>query len=94
MNTNWLELIGKRLLLTDILTRIQRSEWTLLEISPSGKTGKFINELSDCQFWTDLDELVVLDVLPPLTAGQKELSAHYRAWIRKVIEDGPPPQKL
>ena len=61
----WEELIGKRLLLTDRITRIQRSEWTLLEISPNGKVGKFRNELADTSFWNDLDDLVVMDVLPP-----------------------------
>ncbi len=62
---NWKTLIDKRLLLTDRMTRIQRSEWTLLEISPNGKVGKFRNELADTCFWTDLDDLVVMDVLPP-----------------------------
>jgi hypothetical protein len=47
------------------MTRIQRSEWTLLEISPNGKVGKFRNELADTRFWNDLDDLVVMDVLPP-----------------------------
>jgi hypothetical protein len=61
----WEKLKGKRLLLTDRITRIQRSEWTLLEISPNGKVGKFRNELADTCFWTDLDDLVVMDVLPP-----------------------------
>jgi len=61
----WEELIGKRLLLTDRITRIQRNEWTLLEISPNGKVGKFRNELADTCFWNDLDDLVVMDVLPP-----------------------------
>ncbi len=60
----WEKLKGKRLLLTDMITRIQRSEWTLLEISPNGKVGKFRNELADACFWTDLDDLVVMDVLP------------------------------
>ena len=59
----WEELIGKRLLLTDRITRIKRSEWTLLEISPNSKVGKFRNELADTCFWTDLDDLVVIDVL-------------------------------
>lgn len=63
--SKWEELKGKRLLLTDSITRIQRNEWTLLEISPNGKLAKFRNELSDCQFWTDLDELIVVDMLPP-----------------------------
>jgi len=62
----WEKLIGKRLLLTDRITRIQRSEWTLLEISPNGKVGKFRNELADTCFWTDLDDLVVMDVLPDM----------------------------
>jgi hypothetical protein len=60
----WTELIGKRLLLTDSMTRIARHEWTLLEISPSSKVAKFRYEIANCQFWTDLDELVVMDVLP------------------------------
>lgn len=60
----WKELKGKRLLLTDRITRIKRSEWTLLEISPNGEVGKFRNELADTCFWTDLDDLVVMDVLP------------------------------
>ena len=62
---NWKTLIGKRLLLTDRITRIQRNEWTLLEISPNGEVGKFRNELADTCFWTDLDDFVVMDVLPP-----------------------------
>jgi len=61
----WEKLICKRLLVTDRITRIQRSEWTLLEISPKGKAGKFRNELADTCFWNDLDDLVVMDVLPP-----------------------------
>jgi hypothetical protein len=68
---NWKTLIGKRLLLTDRITRIQRSEWTLLEISPNGKVGKFRNELADTCFWTDLDHLVVMDVLPPNEENNK-----------------------
>jgi hypothetical protein len=59
----WEELIGKRLLLADRITRIQRNEWTLLEISPNGEVGKFRNELADTSFWNDLDDLVVIDVL-------------------------------
>jgi hypothetical protein len=59
----WEELIGKRLLLADRITRIQRNEWTLLEISPNGEVGKFRNELADTSFWNDLDDLVVMDVL-------------------------------
>jgi len=59
----WEELIGKRLLLADRITRIQRNEWTLLEISPNSKVGKFRDELADTCFWTDLDDLVVMDVL-------------------------------
>jgi hypothetical protein len=62
----WEELIGKRLLLTDRITRIQRNEWTLLEISLNGKVGKFRNELANTCFWTDLDDLVVMDVLPDM----------------------------
>jgi len=62
----WEQLIGKRLLLTDRMTRIQRSEWALLEISPNGKVGKFRNELANTRFWTDLDDLVVMDVLPDM----------------------------
>ena len=62
----WKELKDKRLLLTDRITRIKRSEWTLLEISPNGKVGKFHNELADTCFWTDLDDLVVMDVLPDM----------------------------
>jgi hypothetical protein len=61
---NWKTLIGKRLLLTDRI-RIQRNEWTLLEMSPNGKVGKFRNELANTCFWIDLDDLVVMDVLPP-----------------------------
>ena len=61
----WEELKGKRLLLTDSITRIERKEWTLLEISLNGKVAKFRNELADCKFWTDLDDIIVMDVLPP-----------------------------
>ncbi len=62
----WEELIGKRLLLTDIITRIQRNEWTLLELNSNGRIGKFRNELANTCFWTDLDDLVVMDVLPDM----------------------------
>ena len=62
----WEELIGKRLVLTYRMTRIKRSEWTLLEISPNGKVGKFRNELADTRFWTDLDDLVVMGVFPDM----------------------------
>jgi len=62
----WEELIGKRLLLTDIITRIQRNEWTLLELNSNGRIGKFRNELANTCFWTDLDDLVVMDVLPEM----------------------------
>ncbi len=61
----WEELIGKRLLLTDRITRIQRNEWTLLELNSNGRIGKFRNELANTCFWTDLDYFVVMDVLPP-----------------------------
>ena len=74
----WEKLIGKRLLLTDRMTRIQRNEWTLLEISPNGEVGKFCNELTDprygyhyTRFWVDLDDFVVIDVLPPNKEGGK-----------------------
>lgn len=63
MKNSWLEYVGLRLLVTDEITRIERNEWTLLEISPNGRSGKFRNELADCVFWNDLDELVLLDVL-------------------------------
>ncbi len=59
----WEKLKGKRLLLTDRITRIQRNEWTLLELNSNGRIGKFRNELADTCFWTDLDDLVVMDVL-------------------------------
>ncbi len=62
----WEKLKGKRLLLTDTITRIQRNEWTLLEISPNGKVGKFRNELANTRFWTDLDDFIVMDVLPAM----------------------------
>ena len=62
----WEELIGKRLLLTDRITRIQRNEWTLLELNSNGRIGKFRNELANTCFWTDLDDLVVMDVLPEM----------------------------
>jgi len=62
----WEELIGKRLLLTDRITRIQRNEWTLLELNSNGRIGKFRNELANTCFWTDLDDLVVMDVLPDM----------------------------
>ena len=62
--SDWEQFKGKRLLLTDTITRIQRNEWTLLEICPNGKVGKFRNELADNCFWNDLDSLVVMDVLP------------------------------
>ena len=61
----WEKLKGKRLLLTDRITRIQRNEWTLLERNSDGRIGKFRNELADTCFWTDLDDFVVMDVLPP-----------------------------
>jgi hypothetical protein len=61
----WEKLKGKRLLLTDRITRIQRNEWTLLELNSNGRIGKFRNELADTCFWTDLDDFVVMDVLPP-----------------------------
>ena len=59
----WEKLKGKRLLLTDRITRIQRNEWTLLELNSNGRIGKFRNELANTCFWTDLDDLVVMDVL-------------------------------
>jgi hypothetical protein len=62
----WEKLKGKRLLLTDIITRIQRNEWTLLELNSNGRIGKFRNELANTCFWTDLDDLVVMDVLPDM----------------------------
>ena len=62
--TEWDKLIGKRLLLTDRMTHISRNEWTLLEIAPNGKIAKFKNELYPCNFWTDLESQVLLDVLP------------------------------
>ena len=61
----WEELIGKRLLLTDTITRNQRNEWTLLELNSNGRIGKFRNELDDTCFWTDLDYFVVMNVLSP-----------------------------
>lgn len=60
---DWPLLLGKRLLLMNTLY-VARNEWTLLDISPNGKVGKFQNELADnCHFWTDLKDVVVLDVL-------------------------------
>lgn len=55
---------GSRLLMTDRY-RISRNEWTLLEIAPNGKIAKFRNELvNDGIFWIDIDDLILLDVLP------------------------------
>lgn len=55
---------GSRLLMTDRYC-ISRNEWTLLEIAPNGKIAKFRNELvNDYIFWTDIDDLILLDVLP------------------------------
>lgn len=65
MKTEWKNLVGKRLLITGKITKIPRNEWTMLEISPSGMVAKFRNETANCQFWTDLDELMVMEVLPP-----------------------------
>lgn len=65
----WGNLKGKRLLLTDSIIGIDRNEWTLLEISPNGKVAKFRNELADCVFWTDLDEIAVIDILQKGIAG-------------------------
>lgn len=59
----WTELNGCRMLITDKTTKTKRCEWTLLEISPSGKHGKFFNEIGLCRFWEDLENLVILDVL-------------------------------
>lgn len=59
----WCKHIGSRLLITDRLTQTQRNEWTLLEVSPNRKIGKFRNELAPTKFWTDLDNVEVLDVL-------------------------------
>lgn len=64
MKQGWKDHIGKRLLVTDRITHIARNEWTLLEISPNGKVAKFRNELADCLFWNDLDDLLVVDILP------------------------------
>lgn len=63
MTTNWIDLKGKRLLLTDKTTRISRNEWTLLEVSPAGLRGKFRNEICNTQFWNDFDKLLVLEIL-------------------------------
>ncbi len=58
---------GQRLLLTDSRTETQRNEWTVLEVSPSGRVGKFRTMLeSPCVFWTDLCNVRVLEVLPDL----------------------------
>lgn len=79
--SQWENLVGKRLLLTEKTTRIPRNEWTLIEISPSGKTAKFQNEIADSQFWTDLDELMVLDVLPvneALVRARRKIAAFGR----------------
>lgn len=56
------KLIGKRLLVTDRITGISRNEYKLVEIAPSGKRAKFDNGHNT--FWTDLDELELLEVLP------------------------------
>jgi hypothetical protein len=70
--SDWKQFKGKRLLLTDTITRIQRNEWTLLEICPNGKVGKFRNELADTCFWTDLDDLVVMVVLPNREGAEED----------------------
>lgn len=62
----WNELTGKRLLVTDGITGIGRSELTLLEISPNKKIGKFRNEIHNTVFRSDLDDCEVLDVLAPV----------------------------
>ena len=88
----WKELKDKRLLLTDRITRIKRSEWTLLEISPNSKVGKFRNELADTRFWTDLDDLVVMDVLPdkqyePTYEGQLDKCQDERHSLQMQLEE-------
>jgi hypothetical protein len=81
----WEKLKGKRLLLTDTITRIQRNEWTLLEISPNGKVGKFRNELANTRFWTDLDDFIVMDVLPAMCKEDGKLSDEEREYLDDTI---------
>jgi len=60
----WAKYVGKRLLVTDEITRRGHNELTLIEIAPTIACGKFRNELYDGrEFWEDLENLHVLDVL-------------------------------
>ena len=68
-NPNWQQWLGKRLLLGVKHAVLERNEWTLLEVSPSGEVGKFRNEIGGTMFWRDLDALRLLEVLP--AAGSK-----------------------
>jgi hypothetical protein len=62
-NIEWPTLINRRLLLADAMTGVRRWELTLLELSPNGEYGKFRNEIAKTQFWDNLGELEVLDIL-------------------------------
>ena len=56
--------IGKRLLLTDRLTQVGRTEVEVLEMSPSGENVKLHNLEAGTRYWQETDEDVVLEVLP------------------------------
>lgn len=67
---NWKKYVSKRLLITDRIAGIARDEVELLEISPSGLRGLFKNKHTE--YWDDLDEHEVLEVLKRPKRARKE----------------------
>ena len=64
--------IGKRLLLTDRHTRIDRTEVEVLELSPSGKNVKLHNINAGTTYWQEADEDVIVEVLQSVVVNAND----------------------
>lgn len=89
----WSQCLGRRLLVTDKMTDVSRSEWTLLEISPSGQCGKFKNEIIGNTFWEDLEGHEILEILPASIQKDPEsvLDPQTEGWVKVIrgTKDNP-----
>ena len=63
MKTQWNENLDKRMLIRKIYSRYPL-EVRLIEISTNGTWGKFHNMLSGNDFWEELENNVIVDILP------------------------------
>ena len=58
-----LEHVGARVLATRRYCGIARDEWFILEISPEGEFAKVRNLIAETEYWIDVHDFRVLEIL-------------------------------